>query len=141
MCGSVDEAEEAGGFRVVDLNYVSLYLEDLDRGVEFYGELFGPPVYEEGRLRGWRMGATWLTLFPSDAGSCAGENPRNAEYAIQVERPGQYRRSTMIHPTPGYTEGFIRPFRLHDLSDFVEDARVPSDGTPGFRERDEVFFR
>ena len=96
MCGSVDEAEEAGGFRVVDLNYVSLYLEDLDRGVEFYGELFGPPVYEEGRLRGWRMGATWLTLFPSDAGSCAGENPRNAEYAIQVERPGQvdvlYRR-------------------------------------------------
>lgn len=96
MCGSVDEAEEAGGFRVVDLNYVSLYLEDLDGGVEFYGELFGPPVYEEGKLRGWRMGATWLTLFPSDAGSCAGENPRNTEYAIQVERPGQvdvlYRR-------------------------------------------------
>ncbi len=92
----MDEAEEAGGFRVVDLNYVSLYLEDLDGGVEFYGELFGPPVYEEGRLRGWRMGATWLTLFPSDAGTCTGENPRNTEYAIQVERPGQvdvlYRR-------------------------------------------------
>jgi hypothetical protein len=66
------------------------------RGVEFYGELFGPPVYGEGRLRGCRMGATWLTLFPSDAGTCAGENPRNTEYAIQVERPGQvdvlYRR-------------------------------------------------
>ncbi|MEE8121130.1 MAG: VOC family protein [Anaerolineales bacterium] len=90
------DSGEAGGFRVVDLNYVSLYLEDLDGGVEFYGELFGPPVYEEGRLRGWRMGATWLTLFPSDAGTCAGENPRNTEYAIQVERPGQvdvlYRR-------------------------------------------------
>ncbi len=96
MCASMDDAEDTRGFRVVNLNYVSLYLEDLEGGVEFYGELFGPPVYEEGRLRGWRMGATWLTLFPSDAGTCAGENPKNTEYAIQVERPGQvdvlYRR-------------------------------------------------
>jgi len=83
------EAERTLGFRVVDLNYVSLYMEDLDGGVEFYGKLFGPPVYGEGRVYGWKMGATWLTLFPSDAGNCAGSNPRNAEYAVQVERPGQ----------------------------------------------------
>lgn len=45
MCASMDDAEDKRGFRIVDLNYVSLYLEDLDGGVEFYGELFGPPVY------------------------------------------------------------------------------------------------
>ena len=73
MCASMDDTEETLGFRVVDLNYVSLYLEDLEGGVEFYGKLFGPPVYGEGRLFGWRMGATWLTLFPGDAGTCAGE--------------------------------------------------------------------
>ena len=58
MCASMGDTEKTLGFRVVDLNYVSLYLEDLDGGVEFYGELFGPPVYREGRLFGWRMGAT-----------------------------------------------------------------------------------
>ena len=92
----MDEAERTLSFRVVDLNYVSLYMEDLDGGVEFYSKLFGPPVYGEGRVYGWSMGATWLTLFPSDAGNCAGSNPRNTEYAVQVERPGQvdvlYRR-------------------------------------------------
>ena len=92
----MDEAERTLSFRVVDLNYVSLYMEDLDGGVEFFNKLFGPPVYGEGRVYGWRMGATWLTLFSSDAGNCAGSNPRNAEYGFQVERPGEvdvlYRR-------------------------------------------------
>ena len=48
MCARMDDAERTLGFRVVDLNYVSLYLEDLDAGVEFYSELFGPPFSGEG---------------------------------------------------------------------------------------------
>ncbi len=31
MCTSMDDTEKTLGFRVVDLNYVSLYLEDLAR--------------------------------------------------------------------------------------------------------------
>ena len=46
----MDDTEETLGFRVVDLIYLSLYLEDIDGGVEFYGKLFGPPVYGEGRV-------------------------------------------------------------------------------------------
>jgi len=42
------------------------------------------------------VGTTWLTLFPGDAGTCAGGKPRNVEYAVQVERSGEvdvlYRR-------------------------------------------------
>jgi hypothetical protein len=74
-------------FKILDLNYVSLYLEKLDEGVKFYSEIFGPPIYKEGGLYGWKMGATWLTLLPSSAGTCKGKNPRNTEYAIQVEKP------------------------------------------------------
>ena len=46
----MDDTEETLGFRVVDLIYLSLYLEDIDGGVEFYGKLFGPPVHGEGRV-------------------------------------------------------------------------------------------
>jgi len=60
-------------------------------------------------------------------------------YRINV--PGQYRRSCMIHTTPKYTEGIIRPFRLHDLSDFIEDVNVGPKEPPGFLERGEIFFR
>ncbi len=58
-----------------------------------------------------------------------------------VDQPGQYRRSRMIHPTPGHTEGIVRPFPLHDLSDYLEDDRVLPGQPPGFRERGELFFR
>jgi uncharacterized glyoxalase superfamily protein PhnB len=38
---------------------------------------------------GWRMGATWLTLFPSKESPHPGSNPRNAEFAIQVATPDE----------------------------------------------------
>jgi len=86
MCAHMENKDS---FQVVDLNFVSLYLEDLDEGIEFYSKIFGPPVYKENRIYGWRMGATWLTLFPSSGGTCTGSNPRNTEFAIQVEHPEQ----------------------------------------------------
>lgn len=53
--------------------------------------MFGPPenVDEDGAIYGWRMGSTWLTLFPSKTGTKAGSNPQNTECAIQVSAPAE----------------------------------------------------
>ena len=76
-------------FRILDLNYMSLYIEDFTEALEFYEQVFGLPetADEAGQIYGWRMGATWLTLFPSQQGSYKGSNPRNSEFAIQVSKP------------------------------------------------------
>jgi len=78
-------------FEVVSLNYVSLYVRDLDEALEFYGQVFGPPTYREddGRINGFKMGNTWLTVFSSEQGTKPGKNPRNTEFAIQVAATGQ----------------------------------------------------
>ena len=73
-------------YRIVTLNYVSLYIKDLQPAIAFYRQVFGPPesVDEQKAIYGWRMGSTWLTLLPSKAGVDPDSNPRNAEFAIQV---------------------------------------------------------
>jgi len=77
-------------WRVVDLDYVSLYVEEFEKAVAFWTALFGPPeLKEHATTLGWRMGATWLTLFPAAHGTAPGANPRNAEFAIRVEAPEQ----------------------------------------------------
>ncbi len=90
----MSEAEDRSGseeqrFNIVDLNYVSLYYEDIQGAIAFYENVFGPPedVDEGGEIYGWQMGSTWLTLFPSKKGTQAGSNPRNTEFAIQVSAP------------------------------------------------------
>ena len=42
-----------------------------------------------GEIIGWRMGSTWLTLFPSKEATYPGSNPRNTEFAIQVAVPDE----------------------------------------------------
>jgi catechol 2,3-dioxygenase-like lactoylglutathione lyase family enzyme len=77
-------------WRVVDLDYVSLYVEEFEKAVAFWTALFGPPEFKEQETTlGWKMGATYLTLFPAAHGTVPGSNPRNAEFAIRVEAPGQ----------------------------------------------------
>jgi len=73
-------------YRIVALNYVSLYVKDFSDAIAFYTQVFGPPesVAESGKVVGWRMGSTWLTVFPSSAGTAHDSNPRNTEFAIQV---------------------------------------------------------
>lgn len=73
-------------YRVVDLNYVSLYVNDFEAAVSCYSQVFGPPesINEKGIIYGWKMGSTWLTVFPSTAGTQPGSNPRNTEFAVQV---------------------------------------------------------
>jgi uncharacterized glyoxalase superfamily protein PhnB len=70
------------------LGYISFYLKRRDEAVAFYRAIFGEPtevVPEESRV-GWRLGDTWLTFFPSS------EDPRNAEFAIEVDRPEEVDR-------------------------------------------------
>jgi uncharacterized glyoxalase superfamily protein PhnB len=90
----MSDAESRSGseeqrFTIVDLNYVSLYYKDFHKAIAFYEKVFGPPeqVDEVGEIYGWRMGSTWLTLFPSKKGTHKRSNPRNTEFAIQVSAP------------------------------------------------------
>lgn len=73
-------------FKIVDLNFVSLYMLNLEKAVAFYTKIFGSPdsIYEKGPHYGWELGATWLTLFESKDGTVPGSNPGNAEFAIQL---------------------------------------------------------
>jgi uncharacterized glyoxalase superfamily protein PhnB len=86
-----DDLEKKDRFKIVDLNYVSLYYEDFQTAIDFYTEVFGAPenMDEGGEIIGWRMGPTWLTLFPAKEAAHPGRNPRNAEFAIQAAEPDQ----------------------------------------------------
>lgn len=76
-------------YHIVDLNYVSLYISDFQAAIAFYSSFLGAPesVDEQGVTYGWRLGATWLTLFDGKAGPTRGHNPRNTEFAMQVADP------------------------------------------------------
>ena len=91
MMSNAEDQSQERMFNIVDLNYVSLYIEEFQAAIEFYTDVFGAPenVDEGGEIIGWRMGATWLTLFPSKESPHPGSNPRNAEFAIQVAKPNQ----------------------------------------------------
>jgi len=86
--------ESTKPFKVVDLNFVSLYFLNLAEAVAFYAKVLGSPdwEYEEGPHFGWELGATWLTLFESKIGTVKGSNPRNAEFAIQLAEPSEVDR-------------------------------------------------
>ena len=67
-------------FSLSGLNGVSLYIQDYERAVAFYREVFGPPAYVEGEwTHGWPIGKDWLTLFPSSQGG-----PANIDLTIEV---------------------------------------------------------
>ena len=65
-------------FDVFGIRGATLYYEDYSAAVDFYTAVFGPPGYVEGEFtRGWRVGDTWLTLFPAES-----DGPENAEVPI-----------------------------------------------------------
>lgn len=92
MVGQEISEVNAGGVTVVDLNYVSLYIHRFDEAVAFYSRVFGPPAYVESELRGWNMGATWLTVFRGADGPGGNADPRNIEFAVQVASPAEVDR-------------------------------------------------
>lgn len=80
--------------RIIGLGYVSVYVADVPAAVAYYTRVFGPQAAEDARKAfvGWRMGTTWLTVFPSRAGTDPAGNPRNAEFAVQVATPAEVDR-------------------------------------------------
>lgn len=53
----------------------ALYYQDYQKALDFYTQVLGPPNYVEGEnTHGWKIGNSWLTLFPSKEG-----NPKNVE--------------------------------------------------------------
>lgn len=64
---------------------VTLYFEDFDAAVRYYGQVLGPPGYVEGEgTRGWPIGNGWLTLLRGTSG-----NPCNVELTFEVGSPSQ----------------------------------------------------
>ncbi len=62
---------------------VTLFFEDFDSAVDYYGRVLGPPAYVEGEgTRGWQIGSGWLTLLRGKSG-----NPRNVEVTFELETP------------------------------------------------------
>jgi uncharacterized glyoxalase superfamily protein PhnB len=77
-------------FNIVGLGFPSFYLKDYEDAVAFYTKVLGPPKNDVPRINGWKLGETWLTLFPAeDMGTHKDSNPRNTEFAIRVEAPEQ----------------------------------------------------
>ncbi len=78
-------------FTIKGLSFVSLYMRDIEAAVAFYTTVFGPHQYTEENevLYGWKMGSTWLTMFPSSAGTATDRNPCNTEFAIEVSVPSE----------------------------------------------------
>lgn len=73
-------------YDIADLNFISLYTRDFHQATAFYTRVFGEPesIYEKKTTYGWRMGATWLTIFDGDKAGLQDGNPSNTEFAVQV---------------------------------------------------------
>jgi len=67
---------------------IALHFELYDEALAFYNRVLGPPAYVEGdSTHGWRVGGSWLTLFPARQG-----NPINAEITLLMESPAEAER-------------------------------------------------
>ena len=76
------------GFDLRGVLGATLYFSDYPAAVEFYSEVLGEPAYAEGGgTRGWRLGATWLTLLAGGEGA-----PRNVEVPIVTSTPAEAER-------------------------------------------------
>lgn len=77
-------------FTITGVFYPSFYIQEYEKAIAFYTQVLGPPKADEETIKGWHLGNTWLTLFPTSAGGNVPDaNPRNAEFAIQVAEPAQ----------------------------------------------------
>jgi uncharacterized glyoxalase superfamily protein PhnB len=81
-------------FNIIGLNYVSLYPADHAAALAYYAQIFGPIDIDDPKdgVWGWRMGSTWLTVFPGKFGTNPHGNPQNVEFAIQVAAPEEVDR-------------------------------------------------
>jgi uncharacterized glyoxalase superfamily protein PhnB len=63
------------------INGTTLFYQEYAQALAFFRQVFGEPAYVEGEFtHGWRIGGSWLTVFPSKEG-----NPGNIEVPIYLE--------------------------------------------------------
>jgi uncharacterized glyoxalase superfamily protein PhnB len=59
----------------------TLYYQDYPSALAFFRQVLGEPAYVEGQYtHGWQVGKSWLTVFPSKAGT-----PTNIEVPIYLK--------------------------------------------------------
>lgn len=59
----------------------TLYYQDYQAALDFIRQIFGDPVYVEGEnTHGWRIGRSWLSVFPAKEGG-----PSNTEIPIYLQ--------------------------------------------------------
>jgi uncharacterized glyoxalase superfamily protein PhnB len=68
-------------FEFAGIRGACLYLREYEAAIEFYSNVLGPPNYiENEETHGWKLGNTWLTLFPGSEAS-----PGNISVEIQMK--------------------------------------------------------
>ena len=75
-------------FRFEGIRGAAVYYQDYPTALAFFEQVFGPPAYVEGEFtHGWRLGDTWLTVFPAKQGA-----PANTEVLIYLQDAGEVDR-------------------------------------------------
>jgi PAS domain-containing protein len=80
----------------------ALYTAEYAKAVDFYSVALGEPQYVEGEnTRGWRIGDSWLTLFPLEAldgydGQRAALNPVELQFHLEGEAELRRLRSALL---------------------------------------------
>ena len=83
----VDPAPELR-FAFLGVFDIALHYDRYDEALVFYNRVLGPPAYVEGdSTHGWRIGGSWLTLFPARQG-----NPGNLELTLVMASPAEAER-------------------------------------------------
>lgn len=68
-------------YQAAGIHGATLYYQDYPAALQFFREVFGPADYVEGEhTHGWKVGDSWLTVFPSKQG-----NPQNLEVPIYLQ--------------------------------------------------------
>ncbi len=75
-------------FHFQGISGAAVYYQDYQAALAFFEQVFGPPGYVEGEFtHGWRLGDTWLTVFPAKKGA-----PANVEVLLYLESAAEVDR-------------------------------------------------
>lgn len=70
-------------FAFAGVSGATLYYQEYAAALAFFRKVLGEPAYVEGEFtHGWRIGESWLTVFPAKSGS-----PSNLEVPIYLQNP------------------------------------------------------
>ena len=81
------EATHPGAIRVAGLDHLVLRVADLDRAIQFYGEVLGCRVerrLEEPKLVQLRAGASMIDLVPAGSASQAADGRNLDHFAVRI---------------------------------------------------------